>query len=123
MYRIGIESGFSGAHRLRRYRGSCERLHGHNWIVRVELESEKIGQDGLVMDFRVLKKKLQSILNEMDHNYLNSLSAFKNTEPTAENIAYKIFNDIQKKLPKGKATVRSVRVHESRDSWAEYVRY
>ncbi|MFH1379567.1 MAG: 6-carboxytetrahydropterin synthase QueD [bacterium] len=120
MYRIGIESKFSGAHRLRRYRGSCERLHGHNWNVRVELESDRVGKDGLVMDFRILKKKVKAVLKQMDHNYLNSLAIFKKQEPTAENIACKIFKDIKKKIAKDTAHVKSVRVHESNDSWAEY---
>jgi 6-pyruvoyltetrahydropterin/6-carboxytetrahydropterin synthase len=32
-YTLTVRSTFAAAHLLREYRGNCERLHGHNWLV------------------------------------------------------------------------------------------
>ena len=47
----------------------CSRLHGHSYIVRLRLEGE-IGENGMIMDFVVLKKKLKEMIDEMDHAVL-----------------------------------------------------
>jgi len=47
----------------------CSRLHGHTYVVRMKLEGE-LDDDGMVMDFVVLKKKLRSMVAEMDHKVL-----------------------------------------------------
>lgn len=47
----------------------CSRLHGHGYIVRLRLDGD-IGDDGMVMDFVVLKKKLKMMIEEMDHKIL-----------------------------------------------------
>jgi len=48
----------------------CSRLHGHTYIVRLRLEGEIDEESGMVMDFVVLKKKLRSMIDEMDHMIL-----------------------------------------------------
>jgi len=47
----------------------CSRLHGHSYIVRLRLEGE-LDESGMVMDFVILKKKLRSMVAEMDHKVL-----------------------------------------------------
>ena len=47
----------------------CSRLHGHSYIVRIRLEGEQ-NESGMVMDFVILKKKLRSMISEMDHKVL-----------------------------------------------------
>lgn len=47
----------------------CSRLHGHSYIVRLRLDGD-IGDNGMVMDFVVLKKKLKEMIGEMDHRIL-----------------------------------------------------
>ena len=47
----------------------CSRLHGHSYVVRMRLEGE-LDENGMVMDFVVLKKKLRSMTDEMDHKVL-----------------------------------------------------
>ena len=47
----------------------CSRLHGHSYIVRLRLEGD-LDESGMVMDFVVLKKKLRSMVAEMDHKVL-----------------------------------------------------
>lgn len=47
----------------------CSRLHGHSYVVRLRLDGE-IGDDGMLMDFVVLKKEMRAIASSMDHRTL-----------------------------------------------------
>lgn len=94
MYEVKIVSEFSGAHRLRHYKGKCEDLHGHNWKVEVAVEKDKLDKIGMVVDFRELKEKLKATLNTLDHKYLNDLPHFKDINPTSENIAKLIHDEL-----------------------------
>lgn len=47
----------------------CSRLHGHSYIVRMRMEGE-VDENGMIMDFVVIKKKLRSMIDEMDHRIL-----------------------------------------------------
>ncbi len=95
MYSIKVESGFSSAHNLRGYKGKCESLHGHNWKVEVVALKDGLDKCGMVFDFKYLKKKLNNILDKLDHKYLNDISYFKKVNPTSENIARYIYDRIK----------------------------
>ncbi len=56
---------FSACHFIPRHE-KCSRLHGHSYILRLRLEGD-IGDDGMVMDFVVLKKKLKAFVEDYDH--------------------------------------------------------
>ncbi len=66
----GAHSGlrFSACHFIPMHE-KCARLHGHSYILRMRLDGD-IGEDGMVMDFVVLKKKLKEILEWLDHKTL-----------------------------------------------------
>jgi 6-pyruvoyltetrahydropterin/6-carboxytetrahydropterin synthase len=120
MFRLVVKDHFSGAHRLRKYHGSCERLHGHNWRVEAALIGAALGTDGLLIDFKEIKRLLHAILDKLDHTYLNSLPAFKHREPTAELIAQYLYGQFMTVLRKKKVRVDSITVYESDDSSAQY---
>lgn len=69
--KVKIEGGylnFSSAHFIT-YGGKCERLHGHNYGVLVEVEGT-LGEDMLVFDFTVLKRLTKEICKRLDHRFL-----------------------------------------------------
>lgn len=71
MRKVKVEGGylnFSSAHFIT-YSGQCERLHGHNYSVLVEVEGE-LGSDGLIFDFTILKKRTKEICRQLDHRFL-----------------------------------------------------
>jgi 6-pyruvoyltetrahydropterin/6-carboxytetrahydropterin synthase len=117
MYRICVIKEFASAHNLRGYKGNCENLHGHNFKAEVFLEGEELDTSGMLVDFRVLKDHLASIIDNLDHKYLNETPPFNRINPTSENIAQHIFNELKRSFP-GK--VSNVRVWESKNAFAEY---
>jgi len=120
MYEILIKSDFSGAHKLRGYKGKCEALHGHNWKVDVRFEKGDLDKIGISSDFKVLKSRLKTILGKLDHSYLNRLDAFKGINPSAENIAKYIYTAFKRSIKENGLFVKSVSVWESDSSCATY---
>ena len=116
MYKVKVVSYFSAAHNLRGYRGKCEKLHGHNWKVEVVVQSERLDKNGLLIDFRYLKKRLEAVLAKLDHTCINRNVYFRRHNPTSENIAHYIYQQLSL-LVKG---VASVTVWESEDSAATF---
>lgn len=94
MYKIKVISDFSSAHMLRQYKGKCENMHGHNWKIEARVASSKLDEAGMVMDFKELKRLLNAILDELDHKNLNELPYFKKINPTSENIAKYIYDQL-----------------------------
>ena len=122
MYEIEIITGFSAAHRLRDYKGKCEHLHGHNYRVHVVARSDAPGSGGMVIDFGDLKKAANQIMEMLDHKYLNDIVPFDKIEPSAENIAAYIFNQLQEMKPQDANMLYSVSVWESATSRASFIR-
>jgi len=98
MFEVKTQGRFSAAHNLRDYQGDCENLHGHNWLVEVCIAGER-DDNGIVLDFRILKKALKSVLASLDHKYLNDLDFFKERNTTTENIAEYVFKKVAAELP------------------------
>jgi 6-pyruvoyltetrahydropterin/6-carboxytetrahydropterin synthase len=121
MYELVVESEFSAAHRLREYRGACERLHGHNYRVEMVVASEKLDALGMVADFRELKRLLQEAAERYDHAFLNELAEYRKQNPTAENVARVLFEECSRRMPRG-VRARSVTVWESPRCGARYSR-
>ncbi len=96
MFELKVSTEFSAAHSLREYKGKCEELHGHNWKVELEVSSKGLDKAGMLVDFKELKYKLNKIIKRLDHQHLNKLPYFKKVNPTSENIAKYIFQELDK---------------------------
>jgi 6-pyruvoyltetrahydropterin/6-carboxytetrahydropterin synthase len=71
MRKVKVEGGylnFSSAHFIT-FGGKCERLHGHNYGVLVEIEG-MLGEDKLVFDFTILKRLTREICRHLNHRFL-----------------------------------------------------
>ncbi|MCK4353385.1 6-carboxytetrahydropterin synthase QueD [candidate division WOR-3 bacterium] len=114
MWHISVEAQFSAAHQLKGYPGKCERLHGHNFKVKITVESKKLKPLGFVIDFKELKKILGKVIERFDHRNLNELPEFKTINPTAENIARVIYQSLKPEInPLANGKLREVQVWES----------
>ncbi|HPN72605.1 MAG TPA: 6-carboxytetrahydropterin synthase QueD [Candidatus Omnitrophota bacterium] len=118
MYTVSVESRFSSAHNLRGYKGKCEDLHGHNWKVRLTVFSAELDHLGMVCDFTVLKDVLKKAIESLDHKYLNEAEYFKSVNPTSENIARYVFEEVSRIKPE--LNVKKVKVWETETSSATY---
>ncbi|MFC1560176.1 6-carboxytetrahydropterin synthase QueD [Candidatus Margulisiibacteriota bacterium] len=120
MYEVMVEDRFDAAHQLIGYSGPCEKLHGHGWIVQAYISGKKLNKLGMLVDFRKVKAELRSIIAKVDHRNLNTLSSFKGTNPTSENVAKFIYGALGKKIKSG-LKLTKVTVYESPTSKATYL--
>jgi len=121
MYEVTIIKSFSAAHLLAQIGGKCEELHGHNFKVEVTVAAPKLNSAGLLIDFRVLKKWLAEILEDIDHKYLNTLPSFAGINPSAENIAKYISEEMESEAKKASVKVIKVKVWESENASVTYI--
>jgi 6-pyruvoyltetrahydropterin/6-carboxytetrahydropterin synthase len=117
MYYVRVEADFAAAHFLTHYRGKCERLHGHNYKVRVHAKAEALGPGGMLLDFGELKAALRAVIGRLDHSLLNDEPAFEG-DPSAERIAEFIYKAVALELPQ--APLHAVEVFETETSMARY---
>ncbi|HEX9190474.1 MAG TPA: 6-carboxytetrahydropterin synthase QueD [Candidatus Deferrimicrobiaceae bacterium] len=120
-YTLTVRTSFAAAHRLREYDGNCERLHGHNWQVEISVASERLDDRGIAVDFRAIKAAVNDLLSGLDHRYLNEVPPFDRLNPSSENVARYLFEELEGKVP-APARIAVVTVWESEDARAEYSR-
>lgn len=120
MFELTITTHFAAAHQLRHMKGGCERLHGHNWKVEVGVRGADVGQDGMLLDFQILKQETKRVLADLDHHFLNDLEAFQAREPSSENIARYIYECLSRALNTEKVCVSRVTAWESDSACATY---
>jgi len=120
MYELMIEAQFSAAHQLRGYKGSCEKLHGHNWRVQVSVSAERLDEIGLAIDFHELKSITNEALSLLDHSLLNEVFPFTEINPSSENIARWLYDSLKKKINNDNLKLSAVTVWEGEGAGATY---
>ena len=122
--KIQTSFSFAAAHKLEGYEGDCARLHGHNYKVIIEVESE-LNNKGFVMDFGKIKNIVKerfdhkTILEDTPEN-VDKFSFMKNeifymqNNPTAENMSILIRQLLFRTYPK----VFKVIVYETDNNFA-----
>ena len=120
MYQVSVEQHFDAAHFLRGYHGKCEALHGHRFRVVVRIKASKVDDIGMAYDFVELNRKLGDTLSRFDHTCLNDVLPFDKVNPSSENIASTIYNELQPKLAGAPVSLACVEVWESPHSGVAY---
>jgi 6-pyruvoyltetrahydropterin/6-carboxytetrahydropterin synthase len=106
MFTISRQFSFCFGHRLLHHSGKCANLHGHNAMVKIELQNCQLNSQGMVTDFIDIKNTLgkwiettldhRLILNEADplvavlREHGEAVLTLPD-EPTAENLAKLIY--------------------------------
>ena len=75
---------------------------------------------GLLMDFKVLKRHVGGLLDELDHKYLNDHQWFAERNPSSENIARYLHEQLSARIDDPDLAITFVRVWESEDAAATY---
>ena len=120
VYEVYIQTHFSAAHALKGYSGDCARIHGHNWIIDVYVRCKELDDIGIGVDFRDIKQSVKEVLRGLDHFNLNELPAFKEVNPTSENIAKFLYQELGKKLNSDIVKISKVKVSETPGAGAFY---
>ncbi len=121
MYELTVCSAFEAAHFIRGYDGKCSRLHGHNWNIKAIVRGEELDSLGMLVDFKILKAELNKVLDDLDHRFLNDLEIFAAENPTAENLARKIFKRLAtSEIFNGATKLYAVKVFETPNSCVTY---
>jgi len=123
-WRLTVDEAFCASHQLRNYNGKCEHLHGHNFGVTVEVEGRKLDPAvEILVDFGELKALTREAVGAFDHNHLNDLPAFAERNPSSENLARHLYQEIKTRLAAAAPHARlvSVSVSEKGTSRATYL--
>jgi 6-pyruvoyltetrahydropterin/6-carboxytetrahydropterin synthase len=129
------------AHAIHGYSGPCQHIHGHSYELHVTVSSHGSDNDyipapGFILDFKDLKKLIQSsVIEKFDHKLVLSqgylieqpgLNSQENlecwdAEPTAENLLIHIRRILEKCLPSNLALIK-LKLYETKSSYAEWIR-
>jgi 6-pyruvoyltetrahydropterin/6-carboxytetrahydropterin synthase len=120
MFSIFKDFTFSAAHSIRGHTGGCENLHGHNYRVRIHLESSELDELGMVLDFADLKAMAAEILMPFDHQVINEIPPFDERNTTAELFSQYVFDEVEKRLAEARVRCTRVEVWENETSCAIY---
>jgi|SRR5680860_1003132 len=103
---------FDAAHKLIDYKGKCQFLHGHTYLLNVTLKGSVDEKSGMVFDFGEIKKVVEkNVLSILDHSYINDIIK----QPTAENMAVWIWEHLEKDL-----LIYKIELWETPDSYVTY---
>lgn len=107
---------FDAAHNLVSYKGKCENLHGHTYLLVVVIEGYP-DNEGMIMDFVELKNIVnEEIISILDHSYINEIIS----QPTAENIAIWIWDRLEEKIRRENCRLYEIQVWETEESGVIY---
>ena len=139
MYILRTKADFDSAQFLKDYVGKCANIHGHRWIITIEVGSEDVKSEGpdrgMVVDFGKLKDDLKEEASKLDHTLIIEKGSLKEStkaamaeegfsmveldfRPTAENLAKYLYEVME---AKGYQVIRA-RVYETPENCAEYTR-
>lgn len=122
MFEVTVIRSFSAAHTLREIGGKCESLHGHNFRVEVTVAGASLNSEGLLVDFRLLKRWTDETLDMLDHKHLNEIEPFFGINPSSEHLAKWIHDRLAARIDDGRVRISRVAVWESEDARATYTR-
>lgn len=116
MFTVTKQYHFSSSHQLFGLAPDhpCSRLHGHNYIVEIELSGETLNQHGFVRDYREMDILKTYIDEKIDHRHLNEI--FGQDGTTAEKLAKHFYEWCKQRWPE----VTAARVSETPKTWATY---
>ncbi len=119
-YTLKVLTDFAAAHTLRDYPGDCSKMHGHNWKVEVEVTATSLNDVGIGVDFKTIRKNANEVCDRLDHEYLNELEPFTTINPTAENIAAYLYQELSHRLNSDTTAVSAITIWETERACVRY---
>ena len=94
--------------------GKCSNLHGHTYSLTVEVYSETLDMDSMVLNYFKIDEIVKPIVDQVDHTFLNN---YLNGLTTAENICMYFWNLIWTAMP-SHVELWSIKVQETPKTYA-----
>jgi 6-pyruvoyltetrahydropterin/6-carboxytetrahydropterin synthase len=125
---------FNAAHRIFRADWSDEKnlqifgkcsnpnWHGHNYTLLVTVKGNVSSETGFLMNLKELSNIInQYIIDKTDHKNLNlEVDFMKNINPSTENIAIAIWNQLEKPINEKGGILHAVKLQETENNYVEY---
>jgi 6-pyruvoyltetrahydropterin/6-carboxytetrahydropterin synthase len=122
MWSLRKQFNFEASHQLINHDGPCARLHGHSWVVIIEVTGHKLHPDGpkenMLMDYADMVKIVSATIEKLDHQHLNEV--FSEPMPTSEYLAQKLFETWKPLLIPFEVQLRGVTIKETCTSSCRY---
>ncbi len=96
VYGTCVSTWVSVALKISSLRDISSKLHGHDYIVKICCESEKLDSANLVIDQKTLKQMLHMCLSSINYSYLNEV--LKTDNASSELLSKYIYDCMQEKL-------------------------
>ncbi len=128
---------FDAAHRVIGHQNKCKFLHGHRYKVEASFSANELDSLGVVIDFGIIKEKLgkwlddnwdhTTILSSLDQKLGSDITEitnqkiyYLNNNPTAENMANYLLNNICPEVFKDESIkCFKIRIYETPNCYAE----
>jgi len=125
---------FCAGHRVFGHENKCANIHGHNYVVEVEVGANELDSIGRVIDFSVVKDEIGGYIDrEWDHGFICYQDDFElvnmfegktklyllGDNPTAENMAGHLLLTGVLLMGKYEIDVHRVRLWETENCYAE----
>lgn len=72
-------------------------MHGHTYMLSVYVEGEPDPESGWIIDYGELKMQIKPIVDQLDHQVLNTIMGLEN--PTSEVLSIWLWNQIKPLIP------------------------
>lgn len=135
--KIAKEFHWEMAHRLPYHTGGCQNIHGHSYVLWVEIEGQPL-ENGMLLDYAEIKKIVKPMIDNLDHGFMCSHDDVSTIEflkkhqfkmivvefyTTAENLCYYFAEVLEKEMTKyPQVHSMKIRICETRSSYAEITR-
>lgn len=92
----------------------CRNIHGHTYRLKVFISGPIDNNTGWVADFSVIKNSVKTIVEQVDHKFLNHVEGLDN--PTCELLAKWLWEKIKPLVP----GLKKIELHETPTSGVIY---
>lgn len=121
MYSLCVNKEFISIHfLLGENRGSENKAHTHSYKVCVELAGESLNKEGFLIDIVVVEEKLLALVSVFENKVLNDLPFFKGLNPSIENFARIVCQELHKEMGDCGLNAMKVTIHEDTTASASY---
>lgn len=116
-YHTGISRSFRVRHFLRGDFGDESVPHSHPYRIEWVCRSPGLDQNGFAVDIARMEHSLEALLARLDDVLLNDLPYFRERQPSLENLASYLLDQLEAHTPAG-VEERTIRIWESETAWA-----